>query len=243
LALTNLGTGSRFAGPEEATVMEIGLKARFPKGAFNLTIFDQEIAGFQSNAFTGTGFILANAGTQSTKGVEFDATYRPIRPLVLTFAMTYLDPLYDDFKGGAYGDYSGLTPAGISEITLNTSATYVQPLANGSRITYRADYFWNTETQLSQGLNLNSAAAFPNNPAGRNAANLAAAIPYTTQPISLNASVSFATANGWEFTAWARNLTDERYLTTIFDSVAQDGSISGYPSTPRFYGASAKYVF
>jgi iron complex outermembrane recepter protein len=242
LALTNLQAGSRFAGPEEATVVEIGLKARFPKGAFNLTIFDQEIKGFQSNSFTGTGFILANAGTQSTQGVEFDATYRPIRPLVLTFAMTYLDPLYDDFKGGVYGDYSGLTPAGISEITLNTSATYVQPLANGSRITYRADYFWNTETQLSQGLNLNSATAIPD-VAARNKANLAAAIPYTTQPIALNASISFATANGLEFTAWARNLTDERYLTTIFDSVAQDGSISGYPSAPRFYGVSAKYIF
>jgi iron complex outermembrane recepter protein len=242
LALTNLQAGSRSAGPEEATVIEIGLKARFPKGAFNLTIFDQEIAGFQSNAFTGTGFILANAGTQSTKGVEFDATYRPIRPLVLTFALTYLDPLYDDFKGGVYGDYSGLTPAGISEITLNTSATYVQQLGSGNRITYRADYFWNTETQLSQGLNLNSATAIPN-VAARNAANLAAAEPYTTQPIALNASISFAMANGWEFTAWGRNLTDERYLTTIFDSVAQDGSISGYPSTPRFYGVSAKYVF
>jgi outer membrane receptor protein involved in Fe transport len=243
LALTNLQTGSRFAGPENATVIEVGIKARFPKGAFNLTLFDQEIEGFQSNAFTGTGFILANAGTQSTKGVEFDATYRPIRPLVLTFAMTYLDPLYDDFKGGAYGDYSGLTPAGISEFTYNASATYVQPVGNGNRITYRADYFWTSETQLSQGLNLNSAAAFPNNPAGRNAANLAAAVPFTSQPISLNASVSFATANGWEFTAWSRNLTDERYLTTIFDSVAQDGSVSGYPSPPRFYGVSAKYVF
>ncbi len=242
LALTNLQAGSRSAGPEEATVIEIGVKARFPKGAFNLTIFDQTIDGFQSNAFTGTGFILANAGTQSTRGVEFDATYRPIRPLVLTFALTYLDPLYDDFKGGVYGDYSGLTPAGISEITLNTSATYVQPLANGGRITYRADYFWNTETQLSQGLNLNSATAIPN-VALRNAANLRAAEPYTTQPIALNASVGYATGTGWEFTAWARNLTDERYLTTIFDSVAQDGSISGYPSTPRFYGVSAKYVF
>jgi iron complex outermembrane recepter protein len=242
LALTNLGTGSRFAGPENATVMEVGVKARFPKGAFNLTIFDQEIDGFQSNAFTGTGFILANAGTQSTKGVEFDATYRPIRPLVLTFAATYLDPLFDDFKGGAYGDYSGLTPAGISEFTYNASATYVQPLGD-NRITYRADYFWTSETQLIQGLNLNSAAAFPNNPAGRNAANLRAAEPFTSQPISLNASISFATANGWEFTAWSRNLTDERYLTTIFDSVAQDGSVSGYPSPPRFYGVSAKYIF
>jgi iron complex outermembrane recepter protein len=242
LAVNNLGIGSRFAGPEEATVIEVGIKARFPKGAFNLTIFDQKIDGFQSNAFTGTGFILANAGTQSTKGVEFDASYRPIRPLVLTFATTYLDPLYDDFKGGAYGDYSGLTPAGISEWTLNTSATYVQPVGNGNRITYRADYFWTSETQLSQGLNLNSATAIPNQ-AARNAANLKAAEAYTTQPKSLNASISYALANGLELTAWARNLTDERFLTTIFDAVAQDGSISGYPSPPRFYGVSAKYVF
>jgi iron complex outermembrane recepter protein len=242
LAVVNLLTGSRFAGPEEATVIELGVKARFPKGAFNLTIFDQKIDGFQSNAFTGLGFVLANAGTQSTKGVEFDASYRPIRPLVLTLATTYLDPLYDDFKGGVYGDYTGLTPAGIAEWTLNTSATYVQPVGNGNRITYRADYFWTSETQLSQGLNLNSATAIPNQ-AARNAANLAAAVPYTFQPKSLNASISYALANGLELTAWARNLTDERFLTTIFDSVAQDGSISGYPSPPRFYGVSAKYVF
>jgi outer membrane receptor protein involved in Fe transport len=242
LALTNLGTGTRFAGPEEAKVTEIGIKARFPKGAFNLTLFDQKIDGFQSNVFTGTGFILANAGTQSTKGVEFDGTYRPIKPLILTLAVTYLDPLYDDFKGGAYGDYSGRKPSGISEYNLNTSATYVQALGNGNRITYRADYFWTSKTQLADGLNLNSAAAIPDR-AARNRANIAAALPYTTQPISLNASITFGTANGWEFTAWGRNLTNERYLTTVFDSVAQDGSISGYPSAPRFYGVSAKYIF
>jgi iron complex outermembrane recepter protein len=242
LALPNLGTGSRFAGPEEATVVEIGLKARFPKGAFNLTIFDQQIDGFQSNVFTGTGFILANAGTQSTQGVEFDATYRPIRPLVLTAAVTYLDPLFDDFKGGAYGDYTGLVPAGISEWNVNVAANFTQPLANGGRINYRADYFWTSETQLAQGLNLNSAAAIPDRNA-RNAANQRAALPYTFQPKSLNGSISYITANGLEFTVWGRNITDERFLTTIFDSVAQDGSISGYPSPPRTYGVSAKYVF
>ncbi|MFN7607222.1 MAG: TonB-dependent receptor, partial [Hyphomonadaceae bacterium] len=159
---------------------------------------------------------------------------------------TYLDPLYDDFKGGAYGDYTGRTPAGIAEFTYNASATFIQPLSNDNRITYRADYFWTSETQLSQGLNLNPASAFPATQAGRdarNAANLKAAEAYTYQPISLNASITFATSNGWEFTAWSRNLTDERYLTTIFDSVAQDGSISGYPSPPRTYGVSVKHIW
>ncbi|MFN9075079.1 MAG: hypothetical protein ACK5WK_14490, partial [Hyphomonadaceae bacterium] len=93
---------------------------------------------------------------------------------------------------------------------------------------------------------LNPASAFPNTPAGvaaRNAANLKAAEPYTFQPISLTASITFATSTGWELSAWSRNLTDERYLTTIFDSVAQDGSISGYPSPPRTYGVSVKHIW
>jgi len=242
LAVTNLSCGSRFAGPEDATVVEVGLKAAFEKGAFNLTIFDQKIDGFQSNVFTGTGFILANAGTQSTKGVEFDGTWRPIRPLILTLAATYLDPLFDDFKGGAFGDYTGLKPAGINELNLNTSVTFIQPLANGNRLTYRADYAYSSKEQLTNGLNLFSEAQIPNRDA-RNAANRKAAEAYTFQPISLNGSINFAMPNGWEFTVWGRNLTDERYLTTVFDSVAQAGSVSGYPSQPRTYGASAKYTF
>lgn len=227
LAVTNLSTGTRFAGPEEATVSEIGVKARFPKGAFNLTLFDQEIAGFQSNVFTGTGFQLANAGTQSSKGVEFDATYRPIRPLTLAFAMTYLDPLYDDFKQSAFGDLSGVQPAGIAELSYSASATYVHPLANGERLTFRADFFHEGETQIADGLE----------------GNRAAALPYTREINTLNGGILYTMNNGWELTAWGRNLTDDRYLTTIFAGVAQSGTVSGYPSQPRTYGVSAKYIW
>ena len=207
--------------------MEIGIKARFPKGAFNLTLFDQVIEGFQSNVFTGTGFQLANAGKQSAQGVEFDATYRPIRPLVLTFAMTYMDPLYDDFKQSAFGDLSGVQPAGISEFSYNASATYVQPLANGNRMTYRLDFFHENETQITDGLE----------------GSRAAAVPYTREVNLLNGGIAYSMASGWELTAWGRNLTDERFLTAIFAGVAQSGTVSGYPSLPRTYGVSAKYVF
>lgn len=227
LAVTNLSTGTRYAGPEEATVSEIGIKARFPTGAFNLTLFDQQIDGFQSNVFTGTGFQLANAGTQSSKGVEFDATYRPIRPLQLSFAMTYLDPKYDDFKQSAFGDLSGVTPAGIAKLSYTLGATYVQPLANGERLTIRGDFFHEDKTQIADGLE----------------GNRAAAIPYTREVNTLNAGVLYTMNNGWELTLWGRNLTDDRYLTTIFAGVAQAGTVSGYPSQPRTYGVSAKYIW
>jgi outer membrane receptor protein involved in Fe transport len=227
LAVTNLTTGTRYAGPEEATVSEIGLKARFPNGAFNITLFDQQIDGFQSNIFVGTGFQLANAGSQSSKGVEFDATYRPIKPLTLTFATTYLDPLYDSFTQSAFGDISGVKPAGIAKITLNASATYVMTLANDQRLSFRGDVYYQDKTQILDGLE-----------GGR-----AAAIPYTNEINSWNGSINYSLNNGWELTAWGRNLTDDRYLTTIFPSVAQSGSVSGYPSQPRTYGVSAKYIW
>lgn len=70
LAVPNLTSGTRFAGPEDSEVFEIGVKGAFSTFAFNLAIFDQTIEGFQSNAFTGTGFALANAGEQSTTGAD-----------------------------------------------------------------------------------------------------------------------------------------------------------------------------
>ena len=48
---------------------------------------------------------------------------------------------------------------------------------------------------------------------------------------------------GLELSVWGRNLTDDRYIGTIFDSVGQQFSISGYPNQPRTYGVSARFKF
>ena len=115
----NQNYGGRYASPEEATVYELGMKARFNKGALNVTLFDQTIEGFQSSIFIGTGFVLANAGKQSTQGLEFDSVYNPTENWAFTLAGTFLDPIYDSFQGasGLNGvvDLSGKKPAGIHE--------------------------------------------------------------------------------------------------------------------------------
>ncbi len=84
--------GTRFAGPEESTVYEIGFKGKWPNTAVNVTVFDQEIKDFQSNTFLGTGFGLVNAGKQSATGVEFDALFVPNANWEFSLAATYLDP-------------------------------------------------------------------------------------------------------------------------------------------------------
>jgi iron complex outermembrane recepter protein len=72
---------------------------------------------------------------------------------------------------------------------------------------------------------------------------IAAGLPYKAAVESLNASIAFAFENGLEISVWGRNLTEPKYNPVIFPSVAQSGSLSGYPPPPRFYGASAKFKF
>ncbi|GGA07923.1 TonB-dependent receptor [Blastomonas marina] len=240
LAVPNLTTGSRFAGPENAEVYEIGLKGVYPGISFNLALFDQTIEGFQSFAFTGTGFALANAGVQSTKGIEFDMTLTPTDNLVLTMATTVLDANYDEFTGSAVGDLSGSTPAGIPELTFAASAMYTIDLgSSGNRLIPRVDYYHESDTQILDGLPdfADPTAADPF------ASARAAATQFTREVNQVNASLTFAMDNGFELSAWARNLTNDRYLTTIFPGVAQSRTVSGYPNAPRTYGATARFRF
>ena len=58
-----------------------------------------------------------------------------------------------------------------------------------------------------------------------------------------NASLGMYFASGWEMNLWGRNLNEDEYLQSAFPSVAQAGSYSGYPNTPRTYGLTVRYAF
>jgi uncharacterized caspase-like protein len=74
-------------------------------------------------------------------------------------------------------------------------------------------------------------------------AAFAAAREFKQEVNELDASVTLALASGLELAVWARNILNDRTILQIFDSPAQSGSISGYPSQPRSYGASARFVW
>ncbi|MFX5611568.1 TonB-dependent receptor, partial [Acinetobacter baumannii] len=73
----NLTTGTRYAGPEKATVYEVGVKGSWQGLAFNLAVFKQILNGFQGNVFIGTGLVLSNAQQESTRGFELDGSLSP----------------------------------------------------------------------------------------------------------------------------------------------------------------------
>ncbi len=217
--------GGRYASPEEATVYELGMKARFSKGAFNVTVFDQTIDGFQSSIFIGTGFVLANAGKQSTKGIEFDSVYNPTENWSLTLAGTFLDPVYDSFEGasGLTGpiDLSGEKPAGIHEQSITAGITYNFELSNGAFGYVRTDYLYESEVHIVE--------------------NVPESI--TREVGTFNASAGLNFENGLAVQIWVRNLNNDEYFLSSFPPPIQAGSFNGYPNQPRTFGATLAYEF
>ena len=215
-------SGGRFAAPEEAEVFEIGLKARFNKGSFNVAIFDQTLENFQSNIFNGLGFDLVNAEEQSVTGAEFDFKYQATNAFGFGINVTILDPLFDQFTNGPGGaDLSGQQPAGISEFNASLSAQY-DFLLGGNEAYLRGDYQFEEDVQAVDGIDPEIASREVN---------------------LLNVSAGLTTDNGFGVTVWARNLTDEDFLISAFPSVAQAGSFSGYRNEPRTFGVTLRKDF
>lgn len=229
----------REARPEDVELFELGFKATFDRGYLNAAVFDQTIKDFQSNLFIGTGFVLANADEQSVRGVEVEAAYAPLDALALTAGVTYLDPEYDSFPnapcssfagftipacaaGADTFDGSGFTPAGISEWSVTTSATYTVEMGNGAQSFIRAEYIFESDTQVIE----NVSAAFA-----------------SRELNVLNMSLGYETENGFQAMLWARNLTDDRNYLSAFPTVIQPGSFSGYLSAPRTYGVTVRKTF
>lgn len=229
----NNAFGTRFAAPEEATVYEIGLKAKYDSFAINVALFDQSIENFQSNPFVGTGFVLQNAGEQSTKGVEFDITYYPTDSLELKLAGTLLDPTYDSFTRagvdlqGNLIDLSGQTPGGITETNLSASLNYRFQVGRNDAY-FRADYFYEDDTPIGDPLDANPI---------RNIGQ------FDRDSRNLNLAVGLRTPADWSFSAWVRNATDHASLFSAFPSVVQPGSFSGYRTEPRTYGITLSKEF
>uniref|UniRef100_UPI0035CC3E5F TonB-dependent receptor n=1 Tax=uncultured Sphingomonas sp. TaxID=158754 RepID=UPI0035CC3E5F len=233
----------RTAAPENVTVYEAGLKAKFKGGYFNLAVFKQTIKGFQSNAFTGLGYSLVNAGQQSVKGFEIDAAYRPIPWLSLNGAVTYLDPKYDSFTGAPcvsydtvrcpinpltglipnFRDLTGTKPAGIPEWSSSVSAVVSHNFGAGIGAYLRGEYDYTSKVQLTDVV-----------PPALN----------TYGQKNVNASLGFTfDRSKLEVMAWVRNLTQDNELIAAFPTVAQDGSYSGYPNQPRTYGLTLRKSF
>lgn len=225
---------------EDETVLnlEAGLKSRFwdDQATLNLSVFRSEFDDFQNASFLGLNFLVRNAESVVTQGIELDGSVRPVTGLTIDYAVTYLDAEYDEFTRGAC--YFGRTPTNAAERTCdlsgetlpnaptwrsNLGAQFEQPLAAGTGFV-RADWAYSSDQNVDTALD----------------------------PRAEQESVSLLSARmGWRndrytVSVWGDNLTDETVKIaagpqTIFGGI--DGGMQFFLNEPRTYGVTLDVRF
>ena len=225
----NQGIGQRYATPEEAEVFELGAKMYLPTGYFNVAIFDQKIKGFQSNTFIGTGFVLANAGSQSADGYEIDLVFSPFDSIDVALSGLFIDPIYDSFPNSSAGDLTGTRPSNIPEDTISTNVTWNWDF-NGYDGYIRLGHLYASEANLLEDPRAQAVIeATGNGIKKQNTLNISAGIE--TDKLSIM--------------FYGRNINDDEFLTTAFPEVVDlsETTFYGYPNNYKTYGLSVNYSF
>jgi iron complex outermembrane recepter protein len=224
----------RFFDAELSTSVEGGLKKQWIDGKVtsNFTVFNTVFTGYQASSFApGNTFLLQNAGKLTTRGLEVELGAKISRMTNVSFAYTFLDAKFNDFKTGP-GIPGGATTQDLSGKELSNAPRHSFSLIGQQR--------WPIpDTNLTAFVwveGMRKSAYFTSQ-------NLD---PTTIQPAysMANARVGIE-GKQWSLELWGRNLTDETVLYTAAQppSLITAGSRIRFIADPRTYGITAKLKF
>ena len=229
---------------EDTTNLEVGLKHDFSQSLrLNLAVYDMEVDDLQTNTFTGTAFNLQNAGKVDVTGVESELWWSPLEGLDFRLSYAYTDATFNDFEKGNCQIANIFHTGDQAEAAQLQSRGYCN--RNGDRVGNVPEHF----------TSLNVSRQFR---AGNNDLQVAAEYVYYSDAIMhsnndpfaaqgaqriLNLNATLRTPGGYELLLWGRNLADESWYGTVFDTPLQDGKLSAYPREPRTYGLSLRRRF
>ena len=238
---------SQVFGAEKTNAFEIGAKLAFPQHNLrvNLALHYTTVEDFQSNAFTGTGFNLRNAGELEARGGELEVAWAPVAGLVLNGAYVYNDTEFKEFEqancwvatpfltgtpdpgrrnpGDAFCDRSGYRTQANPEHTVLLSATASHSFNDTLSGYIHADFNYRSSIVMDANidpLKLQDGFGLLNARAG-----------LVLQSLDLDVSL------------WARNLLDENYYGAVFDVPLQNGKLDSYLREPRTYGVTLRKQF
>ena len=207
--------------PEEVAAIEFGIKGFFNSGQtrLNASIFNYDYTNFQVIQVIGTQTVTKNAGLASVDGLEIEMNHNFSQALNMKFGYSYLDALYDDFV-----NLNGLSPQlGLQQLkgnylnhspknSFNLSLSYSKELTSGSLI-IQLDSVFRSKTHFTE-FNDYAQPAY-------SVFNLNILWKNATDDLSLK--------------FYARNLSNEEYLTGLLNSASNGGRFGNY-AHPRVFG-------
>ncbi len=233
--------------PEFATSYELGAKFVLADGAaeLNTALFYVEYSDLQVSNWTGTRYLIGNAGEAISQGLEVDGRWRINEYFLLSGAIAYLDSRYDELQFGCNSLQDlGVLPGCMLVTDPATGVTQeVQDLA-GQRTQFAPEWSGNLaldfDTSLSESLLLSANVnmtytAEQNSSSDGNPVNI---LPAATL---WNARLGLASADDtWEVALVGRNIFDKRtiqYASSVGTRYpGSSGGIHGLPKTITLQG-------
>ena len=237
---------SQVFGAEKTRAVEAGVKLALPQHNLrvNLALHYTTVKDFQSNAFTGAGFNLRNAGKLETQGGELEVAWAPTTNLTLTGAYVYNDGEYDEFEqatcwmaapfqtgqadpgaspGVTFCNRSGSDLPGNPEHTVLVSATQRHSFSDTVSGYLHADYNYRSSVIMDGNID-----------------------PLKVQDgfglLNLRAGVVLE-ALDLDVALWARNVLQQDYHGIMFDVPLQEGKLASYLREPRTWGVTLRKRF
>ncbi|MEN9527863.1 MAG: hypothetical protein RLY56_1814, partial [Pseudomonadota bacterium] len=215
---------------------EVGMKSRLDSGSINVSVFHSKFDDFQNASFLGTSFLVRNAESVTTKGVEIDGDFRPTRWLSIDYSVAYLDSQYDKFTSAPC--YFGRTPNNPAEGTCDLSG---RDIPNASE--WRTNLGVRVETAMAGGTAFFRTDLFQSSEQNTNG---------SLDPRSRQGSYDLISARiGWSneryrVIFWGENLGDTVVLNasapqTLFGGI--DGGLQQFLNDPTTYGINFEIKF
>jgi len=234
--------------PEFLWSYEAGLKTRLADGRViaNFGAFLYDYKDMQVGKIVNLSDVLTNAAESTLMGLEAEIRAQPTEGLELILGAAFLDTEFEDFctedpvssitaPMGAAGGCPNATDFQLKGFELrrapkfsgNFGVSFAQPLAGGGTLRTRADYAYKSKQFFTQ---------FNRDIVAQDGYGL------------VNLRVGYESADGtWILTAFADNLADEEYFSTVLESGVASAATGVVPQAvlgaPRTYGVSFRYGF
>jgi iron complex outermembrane recepter protein len=244
---------SQTFGPETSAAFEVGVKADFPDQnlRLNLALHNTQVEDLQTNAFSGNGFNLQNAGNADTYGGELELWWNPSETLQIqaNYVLSIAD--FDKFRNGtcwrATPFHTGTVDPGFDPSSGPFSPTASVCDRTGGRVPSNPENSFFLAVNKSFNIGSSTSVFLRGEYAymsdvmtdGNND-------PLKLRPSfdNLNLKLGFLFDNiDSELSIWGRNVTDERFYETVFDVPVQDGKLNAYPHEPRTWGVTFRKSF
>ncbi|MCB1687730.1 MAG: TonB-dependent receptor [Halioglobus sp.] len=231
------GEGTEFK-PEEAQAWELGAKSSFWDNRARLaaTLFHTRVDDLQVTSWQGTSFIVGNAASMTSQGMELEGQFAVSSEWELGGAIAYLDSEFDDYDNAPCTVYQ----------TAEQGPSCLQDLG-GERGPFAPEWSGVVYASYQRAVWGNHVFKFYTNASYTDDYFLDGDLdPNTRQDsyVKINASVAIAAeGDRWEVSLYGRNLTDETTYTYATDAPLSAGIYGGWVAEPRIIGVQGLYNF